>query len=159
MDQETKNHLSKYHEGAAASHVEYSKCFSKMAACHEAVAKSANDSEPETAQQHRDAAAACKAASVQHVRDGESHLEMHKAISSIQTNETRESGADDIKSLISELRKLTIPNGGVSAIPTSMAPERGRVIPRAGQPDREAERAAVDETLRPLILDERQARG
>jgi hypothetical protein len=153
MNSQEKDFHVANHKQAAEHSAAMAKSHKDAADCHSAMSKACELTEPamskklaEVAECHQSAANAC-------VQNGAFHVSAFEKISKMPTNETRESGVDDIKSLISDLRKLTIPTG-ISAIPT-----HDRVVIRNGQPNRDAEKAAVDETLRPLIFDEKQARG
>jgi hypothetical protein len=160
MNQIEKDFHSANHQQDAEHCAQLSKCFSKSADAHAALAKGLEVKDPDASAGHESIASAHKAAAASCVEAGQHHVAACEKIAAMPTNEGTGSdgtdrGSSELKAVLDAINKLGGLPGGASSIPTS---DRPRVVIRNGQPDR-TEKVTLDPELQGVIFDEKQARG
>lgn len=145
-----------HHKTAAEHHAGLAECKKAEMSEHKDEAERLAVSDPSRAAHHKTACERCAKELGHHAALAESHLEMHKGLGELSTEEIQSHGGTsaDVKALVTsvdELRK-TIANG---VIPTQVS-----AVPRFGAPDPRTRETVskVSPELRHLVHDETEAR-
>jgi hypothetical protein len=148
--------FQKHHEEQAANHSRLATSCVKAAEIHHALSE--NTSDPTCKARHADAEKCFKGMASGHAEVAQSHLDMHKSLGDLKTEEIGNGSSNDMKAVVDRLDKIlsgVVPTQ-VSPIPLNPSP-RQTIVPRHGQQVPADAISKVDVSLRHLVDEDAEA--